>query len=180
MDYIEETGKILKYFDFKMTEQNLILLHSIKKLLNYDYCLIGSFFRDYLTIKNNFNEINDKIFDEFLLFIDNRNEINTLYELLEYAKIYNMIVFEKAKDKCALWGISTVNSCYKVEFYPILMQILYMYYNLKTDSQTYNIMLQSLVDITIKSFANPELVYSLKELYQAVIENNITPERYAG
>ena len=50
--------------------------------------------------------------------------------------------------------IVSVNSCFNIEYYPFLMELMDKYINKKIDSISYALMLQFITDTTFKFFEN--------------------------
>ena len=53
--------------------------------------------------------------------------------------------------------IATVNSCFSLECYPILMEIMDEFINLRIDRNSYALMLKFITDEVIRKFADTNL-----------------------
>ena len=85
------------------------------------------------------------------------------------------------KDKVLLNTIASVNSCFNIEYYPFLMELMDEYTNKNIDSISYALMLQYITDTVFKNFeALKENTISLVELRNKLKEfASIQNERIA-
>ena len=159
MDYILQAEKLYKYFEFNLELESMQKVLEIKKKFNNDFNLIGCYIKDFLTIENNGKISDDEnIYHDFVLCFENqKNNFKTdefINKLLVYSNYYLTLVFEDTKDRVLLNTIVSVNSCFNMEYYPFLMELMDKYINKKIDSISYALMLQFITDTTFKFFEN--------------------------
>ena len=156
MDYILQIEKIISYLKLNYSTAELLILDVIKRKFNQDFNLIGCFLKDYLILKTS-NHIEDsELYDNFVLYFEQNITFKDkfLKELNKYANYYLMIVFEKVENIEINCAVSTINSCYYMEAYPLLMEILDNYFNEMVDYNTIYSMLKSLVNVVLYDFEN--------------------------
>jgi len=157
MDYILQTEKLFAYLKFNFARSEYTKLERIKRNFNADFNLIGCFIKDFLILKTGNRKIKDsEIYDTFVLYFEENidNKENILNELKSKSEYYLMIVFENCENPEILSAISTVNLCYCMEAYPLLLQILDDYFNDIVDGNIIIKMLKSLVSIVLYRFEN--------------------------
>ena len=157
MDYILQTEKLFSYLKFNFDQSDYLKIDSIKRKFSQDFNLIGCFVKDFLILKLEKRNIPDeKLYETFVLFfeknISSKNRI--LEELNTFGEYYLMLVFENCENPEILSAISTINLCYCMEVYPLLMQILDNYFNEIVDYNTIYSMLKSLVNVVLYDFEN--------------------------
>lgn len=163
MDYILQTEKIYKYLDFNLEIQDKLILKQLAKSFNNDFNLIGCFIKDFLTIQNDGKISDDNyIYNDFVIcfekYKEENNKINFLNKLLEYSEYYLTIAFEDTTDRVLLNTIVSVNSCFNMEYYPFLMELMDKYLNKKIDDISYALMLQFITDTVFKNFESSKTV----------------------
>ncbi len=155
MEYISQIEKLYKFFEFTLDFEEVHLMYKMKHSFNDDLNLIGCFFKDFLTIKQDGVIPDDEsIYDNFVLWFE-ENSINSkqnIKEVYEYSIYYLKIIFEEFEDNEAQCAVSTINACFAIDVYPNLMCIFYKYYIQKTDTQTFYSMLKSITDIVLKRY----------------------------
>ena len=159
MDYILQAEKLYKYFEFNLELDSMRKVLEIKKKFNNDFNLIGCYIKDFLTIENNGKiSDDDSIYNDFVLCFENqKNNFKVdefINKLLKYSSYYLTLVFEDTKDRVLLNTIVSVNSCFNIEYYPFLMELMDKYINKKIDSISYALMLQFITDTVFKFFEN--------------------------
>ena len=159
MDYILQTEKIFKYLNFNLEACDFRFLTTIKKKFNNDLNLIGCFIKDILTLENN-GKISDdnEIYNDFVLCFEKHKiigtQINFLNKINQYSTHYLTIVFEDTQDRVLLNTIVSINSCFNIEYYPFLMELMDKYINKKINGISYALMLQFLTDTVFKNYEN--------------------------
>lgn len=179
MDYILQTEKIFKFLEFNLELTQAKAIIKLKKTFNNDLNLIGGYIKDFLTLENN-GKISDDdyIYNDFVICFENsKNKVSLIEKLTQYAKHYITIVFEETKDRVLLNTIVSVNSCFAMEYYPFLMELMYKFLNKKIDSISYALMLQSITDTVFRNFesekqANINLFDLRKELENIITSRN--------
>lgn len=161
MDYIIQMEKLFKFLELSLELEEKIELINIKKDFNNDLNLFGCFVKDFLTIENSGKISKDEnIYNDFVICFDkylsnNKSKI-FINRFNSYSKHYLSIAFEETQDRILLSTIATVNSCFCLECYPILMEIMDDFLNLKIDRNSFALMLKFITDEVIKKFANNE------------------------
>jgi hypothetical protein len=163
MDYILQTEKILKFLEFNIELEESKAILKLKKIFNNDLNLLGGYIKDFLTIKNDGNISNDNhLYNDFVLcFEKSKNKSAFIYKLTTFANHYISLVYEDTEDRILLSTIASVNSCFAIEYYPFLMELIDKKLNNKIDRISYALMLQSISDKVFKNFESEK-------------ENNIT------
>ena len=186
MDYILQAEKIYKYFEYNLELRQMQKAIKKKKAFNNDLNLICCYIKDFLTLENNGKISNDNnIYNDFVLCFENyknkNNENHFIDKLLKFSDYYLTLVFENTKDKVLLNTIASVNSCFNIEYYPFLMELMDEYTNKNIDSISYALMLQYITDTVFKNFeALKENTISLVELRNKLKEfASIQNERIA-
>ena len=162
MDYLEQTEKLYKYFEFNLEINLLRKVIDMKHNFNNDYNLIACFLKDYLVVVANKKIADSSLYDEFVLYFE--KEIKLLpkefiiNEFIKYSKYYLSIVFEDFTDNDILIAVSTVNACFAIEYYPILMKTMDKYYSNLIDKKQFKALLDSIVDVAIKNFEEYDIV----------------------
>lgn len=160
MDYIIQIEKIIKYLDFNLEIQNVEKIkNNIKKTFCNDINLYGCFIKDILTLENSGKISNDnEIFNDFVLCFENyknhNSELSFLDKIIRYSDYYKMLIFEECKDRVLLNTITSINSCYSIEYYPFMMELIDDFTIGKIDRISYALMLQSITDNVFKNFEN--------------------------
>jgi len=155
MDYILQAEKIFTYLKFNFELPDCRKINLMKRGFNSDYNLFGCFIKDFLILKTGKRHIeDDKIYELFVLYFEENitTKERILNELKNYSEYYLMIVFEKCENPEILSAISTINLCYCMEVYPILLEILDNYFNDIVDVNITIKMLKSLVSIVLYRF----------------------------
>ena len=93
-----------------------------------------------------------------------------------------MLVFEECNDRVLLNTITSINSCYSIEYYPFMLELIDNFTIGKIDRISYALMLQSITDRVFRNFEdeNTNTVYLIdlrKEL--EVILKSQNYKRYA-
>ena len=159
MDYIIQMEKLFKFFELTLELEEKIKLLNIKKEFNNDLNLLGCFIKDFLVIENSGKISKDEnIYDDFVILFskyqNNSDSVNFINKLERFSKHYLTIAFEETQDRIILSTIATVNSCFCLECYPILMEIMDDFLNLKIDRNSFVLMLKFITDEVIKKIAN--------------------------
>ncbi len=160
MDYIEQIEKLYKYFALKLEPKHLFSVTKLKGKFSNDLNLLGCFIKDFLTIENSFNIPDDEeLYNEFVVYLEkNLNHMDEIIkDIQNYSTHFLNIVFETIDNKEFQGYVETINSCYFIEAYPYLIKIFDDFYNQRVDDKTTKKMLESLVNIVIKRFENPQL-----------------------
>lgn len=160
MDYILQTEKIFKFLEFNLELPHAKSLLKFKKIFNNDLNLIGGYIKDFLTLQNNGKVSDDDyIYNDFVLcFESSKNKNQFINKLINYANYYITLVFEDTKDRVLLNTIVSVNSCFNMEYYPFLMELMDKYLNKKIDGISYALMLQFITDTVFKYFEEEKAV----------------------
>ena len=103
--------------------------------------------------------------------------------MYEYSKHYLTIVFEETEDENLMNALSTINACFALDCYPFLMELLDDFKNKRIDSNSFYMMLQSIVEVVLKRYENPKeynmnLASLGKDINNYILENS--SERLAG
>ena len=157
MDYILQIEKLNKYLDFNLEPKDKLLLKQLNMSFNNDLNLIGCFLKDFLTLENNGKISDDEyIYNDFVLcfekYKDKNQELELLNKILEYSEYYLTIAFEDTQDRVLLNTIVSINSCFSMEYYPFMMELMDKKLNNKIDSISFALMLQFITDIVFKNF----------------------------
>lgn len=157
MDYILQIEKLDKYLDFNIEAQDKLLIKQLYMSFNNDLNLVGCYIKDFLTLENNGKISDDEyIYNDFVLCFEKYKSVNQeiafLNKLLEYGEYYLTIAFEDTVDRVLLNAIVSVNSCFAMEYYPFLMELMDKFLNKKIDGISYALMLQSITDTVFKNF----------------------------
>ena len=160
MDYMVQTEKIFKYLDLNIEIEDKITISKIKQIFNNDLNLFGCFIKDFLMIKNPNKTIEDEcLYNDFVLYFENvitKKEIKKeLLEIYNFGKYYLTIVFEDTNDIELQNTILIVNSCFALDSYPYLMILQDKYKKKEINKNSYILMLQSISDVILKTFENP-------------------------
>jgi len=188
MDYILQTEKIIKYLEFNLEPQDIRKIkNNIKKTFHNDINLFGCFIKDILTIENDGKISEDEeIYTNFVLCFENHKtlnqEISFIEKIIRFSKYYIMLVFEECNDRVLLNTITSINSCYSIEYYPFMLELIDNFTIGKIDRISYALMLQSITDRVFRNFEdeNTNTVYLIdlrKEL--EVILKSQNYKRYA-
>lgn len=157
MDYISQIEKLYKYLSLSLEAKDFKLFLKLKKTFNNDLNLMGCYIKDFLTLENSGNmSADDKIYDDFILYFEGCKDKSTLdfaiNKLVRYSNYYLTLVFEDTKDRVLLSTIASVNSCFNIEYYPFLMEIMDKYKTKEIDSISYALILQYITDTVFKNF----------------------------
>ena len=157
MDYILQTEKIYKYLEFNLELSQSKQMLKLKKNFNNDFNLLGGYIKDFLQLENNGKiSADEEIYNDFVLCFEkykNKNKENSLIKkLLKYGDYYLTLVFEDTSDRVLLNTIVSVNSCFNIEYYPFLMELMDKHANKKIDGISYALMLQSITDTVFKNY----------------------------
>lgn len=164
MDLGLQIEKLYGYLALRLSISDMKKMLDVKKSYNNDFNLLGCFFKDFLILKNNFQEINDsKVYENLVLYIEKNmdNNDSSISEIARYSKYYLVLIFEEmldeVEDKEEILGcISTINAFYTMEFYPLLLEKFDEFFNLKIDGKIFLRVLKFIVDTVIDGFDNPE------------------------
>ena len=168
MDYILQVEKLISYLKLNFDFTSSYKIEIFKNKFNQDLNLIGCFIKDFLILKTNNYEIADNdIYNSFVLYFDENldSKEKILQELNEYGDYYLMIAFEEIENIELLNEITTINSCFNLECYPLIMKILKKYFNSLIDNKTTLKMLQSLVNIVLFNFDNNDNKINISDIY---------------
>lgn len=152
MDYIVQMENLYKFFSLSLSTQNMQKMLKLKRKFNNDFNLLGCFIKDFLMLENKNPVINDNnIYNSFIIYYE-KNLINLediLNKLENYSNYYLSIVFEDIKNMEIIGYIETINACFAIDTYPIIMRIFDDYYNQKVDGTELIRVLKLLTDIVI-------------------------------
>ena len=157
MDYILQLEKIDKYLEFNLEFQQTQQILKLKRNFNNDLNLLGGYIKDFLCLENQGKITDDDyIYNDFVLCFEkykDKDKIPTLIKkLLKFGNYYLTLVFEDTTDRVLLNTIVSVNSCFNMEYYPFLMELIDKYINKKIDGISYALMLQSITDTVFRNF----------------------------
>ncbi len=188
MDYIIQAEHICKYLEFNLDSQDIRgIKNTIKKTFCNDLNLFGCFIKDILTLENS-GKISDDdyIYNDFVLcfekYKDDNSELSFIEKIIRYSKHYISLVFEECEDRVLLNTITSVNSCYSIEYYPFLMELIDGFTIGKIDRISYALMLQLITDKVFKDFEKDKLqnldLNNLRKQLDSIIKSRNT-ERIA-
>ena len=188
MDYILQAEKICKYLEFNLETQDIRgIKNTIKKTFCNDLNLFGCFIKDILTLENE-GKISDDdyIYNDFVLcfenYKNNNKELNFIDKIIRYSKHYISLVFEECDDRVLLNTITSINSCYSIEYYPFMMELIDSFTFGKIDRISYALMLQLITDEVFRNFESDSAkeisLIQLRRKLEAIIFNKNT-ERLA-
>ena len=163
MEYMDQIEKLYKYFEFNLEINLMHSMTDLKHRFNNDFNLIGCFLKDYLVVKTGKKLDNDEyLYDEFVMFFEQESKTLPseflINEIVKYSKYYLSIVFEDFTDENIQIAVSTINSCFALEYYPVIMKILNKYYSGGLTVQNFKILLDSVVDVAIKNFEQTDIL----------------------
>ena len=172
MDYIEQVEKVFNYLKFNLEFDELEKLLNFKKIFNNDLNLIGCFLKDYLilhSVRENFS--NEELYNTFVLYFEKNinNKKQILNNIVKFSNYYIMLVFEKCNDIEILTAISTINACYCLECYPLVMKILDEYFEKRIERCVLIKKLHKISNLTLEKFENPN---SNIDFYNLSEDNN--------
>ena len=175
MDYMEQVEKLYKYFEYNLDLNLMRSLIELKHNYNNDLNLVGCYLKDFLIIKSGKKIKSDNdLYDEFVLYIEEEsNRLPSEYiinELIKFSKYYISIVFEDFTDSNILIAVSTINSCFALEYYPIIMKTLDRYYSGALTPKKFKIMLDSIVDVAIKNFEESDILEILPDELESQVK----------
>lgn len=186
MDYIDQVEKLYKYFEFNLELNLMRSLIEMKHDFNDDLNLIGCFIKDYITVKNSGIVSDDNfLYNDFVVYFEKTKEKSQeiIEDIIAYSKYYLGIVFEDFKDKDILNVVSTVNSCYAIEYYPHLMKLFDKYYNQKMDVNRFEMMLKFITDVAIKRLedddCDEDIEYLEAQINHTIFDDSFGFERIA-
>ena len=161
MEYMDQIEKLYKYFEFNLEIELMHSLIDMKHRFNNDFNLIGCFLKDYLILKTNKKPADDTyLYDEFVMYFENESRALPseliVNDIIKYSKIYLSIFFEDFTGENIMIAVSTINSCFALEYYPVLMKIISKYYSGGFTVQNFKILLDSIVDVVLKNFEQME------------------------
>lgn len=143
---------LYKFFSLSLNAQNMQTVLNIKRKFNNDLNLLGCFIKDFLILENGFEKVKDKnLYNDFVIYYE-KNLLNLeeiLAKLDNYSNYYISIVFEKIKNMEIIGYIETINACFAIDTYPIIMKLFDDYYNQRVDAARLKDVLKSLTDIVI-------------------------------
>ena len=153
MDYILQAEKICKYLEFNLDTQDIrAIKNTIKKTFCNDLNLFGCFIKDILLLENQDKDYDDIYNDFVLCYEEKTDKISFIDKIIRYSKYYVSLVFEECEDRVLLNTITSVNSCYSIEYYPFLMELIDNFTIGKIDRITYALMLQLITDEVFRNF----------------------------
>lgn len=172
MDYIEQVEKVFNYLKFNLEFDELEKLLNFKKNFNNDLNLIGCFLKDYLilhSIRKNFS--NEELYNTFVLYFEENinNKKQILNKIIKFSKYYIMLVFENCDDIEILTSISTINACYCLECYPLVMKIFDKYFENRIERCVLIKKLHNISNLVLEKFENPN---SNIDFYNLSEDNN--------
>ena len=181
MDYILQAEKICKYLEFNLETQDIRgIKNTIKKTFCNDLNLFGCFIKDILTLENS-GKISDDdyIYNDFVLLFEKYKNTNKelifIDKIIRYSKYYISLVFEECTDRVLLNTITSINSCYSIEYYPFMMELIDNFTIGKIDRISYALMLQLITDEVFKNFENDKLqeinLIQLRKKLEAIVHN---------
>ncbi len=188
MDYILQAEHIYKYLEFNLDTQDIRgIKNTIKKAFCNDLNLFGCFIKDILTLENE-GKISDDdyIYNDFVLcfenYKNNNSQLSFIDKIIRYSKYYISLVFEECEDRVLMNTITSVNSCYSIEYYPFLMELIDNFTIGKIDRISYALMLQLITDEVFRNFESEKIkevsLNQLRNRLEAIIRNANT-ERLA-
>lgn len=197
MDYILQVEKIFAYFEMSLELADMQKVLKIKKMFHNDLNLIGCFLKDYLTIeKKGFVPSDEDIYHYFIIHFEQVKVSNSIPKELSriycYAMNYLNFVFEEfdlyshdANIHTIKNTILTVNSCFALDCYPFLLELFYKYINKELSSNSFSLMLKSVMEVALKRFQSPDVItidFSVNtfEQNQRMLSNLSTQERLVG
>jgi len=152
MDYIIQMENLYKFFSLSLNAQNMQTMLKIKRKFNNDLNLLGCFIKDFLILENGSEKVNDNnLYNDFVIYYE-KNLVNleeVLKKLDNYSTYYLSIVFENIKNMEIIGYIETINACFALDTYPLIMKLFDDYYNQKVDEKRLKNVLKSLTDIVI-------------------------------
>ena len=160
MDYILHTEKIVKYLEFNLELKDIrTIKNTIKKTFCNDLNLFGCFIKDILILENQGIASDDEnLYNDFVLCFEQINDkLSFIDKIIRYSKYYISLVFEECHDRVLLNTIASINSCYSIEYYPFMMELIDNFTIGKIDRITYALMLQFITDEVFKNFENEKL-----------------------
>ena len=183
MEYIDQIEKLYNYLECNL---QLYLVRSVFKLkhnFNNDCNLLGCFLKDYLTIKNYEKTVDEyNLCEEFISYFEaESSKLPSEYiinDMIKFGNYYLSIVFEDIRNSEISIAASTINSCFAIEYYPILMKIMDKFYSNSITERKLKILSESLVDVVIHNYEQAkEFSYTNDELEKQV---HITAKEKAG
>ena len=165
MDYIEQMEKLFKFLDFNLEFEQAREIYGIKHLFNNDLNLFGCFIKDYLfTVNGKFSD-DDNIYNDFVLFFENKkNNSEIINSIKKYSKYYLWIVFENPVIKELEEAINTINSCFALDVYPYLMKLIDNFINQKIDRNYFFEMIHFVIEEVLKRFENPKIKVNFNQI----------------
>lgn len=134
MDYTSQSEKLFKFLDLELDFGEKIEINNIKKRFFSDFNLFACFIKDFLTLKNGFlAPLDNEIYSDFVLYFKNADKNQLIKDLADYSTIFLKIVFEEEKNPLFKNTIAIVNSCYSLEYYPLIMYFAKEYNDKKFD-----------------------------------------------
>lgn len=159
MEFENQVEKIFNYLKFNCEIDEIAKIIEFKRQFQGDLNLVGCYLKDYLIlekIKSNFSD--DSLYSEFVLYFEEnlecKNEI--LDKIIKFSKYYLMLVFEECDDVQILSIISTINLCYCMDCYPLIMKILDDLNEKRLASSSAIKMLQAISSTVLNRFENPQ------------------------
>ena len=174
MDYMDQIERLYKYFEYNLEFNLMRSMIDLKHSYNNDYNLIGCFLKDFVIVKTGKKlASDDDLYDEFILYFSEESKRlpveYIINEMVKYSKYYLSIVFEDFTDDNILIAVSTINSCFALEYYPIIMKTLDRYYSGAMTPKKFKVMLDSIVDVAIKNFEE----YDILEILPDELEHQV-------
>ena len=188
MDYILQAEQICKYLEFNLEPQDIRgIKNTIKKIFCNDLNLFGCFIKDILALENEGRiSSDDYVYNDFVLcfekYKNNNKELSFIEKIIRYSKYYISLIFEQSDDRVLLSTITSINSCYFIEYYPFVMELIDSFTFGKIDRISYALMLQLITDEVFKNFESDKAheisLIRLRKQLEVIIHNKNT-ERLA-
>ncbi len=180
MEFIEQIERFFDFLKSNLSDFEYESVSVVKEKFNNDYNLIGSYLKDYLTLKNDYLVCEDnKVYSEFVRYFTNcTNTKGTNYflnDFCSFADYYLVLIFERKFhfsliDNEILGYIETLNLFFAIELYPYLLEKLDRFLNLKIDRNIFSSVLKLLVDIVVER----DIENSHEEFNLRILDYNIS------
>ncbi len=195
---MEFIGQIEQFFDFlksNLSNAEYSIVSCVKEKFNNDYNLIGSYLKDYLTLKNDYVVCDsDSIYTDFVKYFNHLSNTKGIKFFLDdfcsFAEYYLVLIYERKFgfnliDNEILGYIETLNLFFAIELYPYLMYKLDKFLNLKIDRNNFSSVLKLLVDIVVdRDIANKKDEINLRildyNINRILLEQRNTTGRLVG
>ena len=153
MEFIEQIERFFNFLKSNLSDFDYKSISDMREKFNNDYNLIGSYVKDYLTLKNDYLICdNNKIYSEFVRYFTNCTSTKGINYFLDdfclFADYYLILIFER-KFHFSLIDNEILNLFFAIELYPYLLEKLDKFLNLKIDRNIFSSVLKLLVDIVV-------------------------------